>query len=326
MYSCNQPSKQTNHTTSEAVQAAGDENKEKTSTPVTGGFNIQDIQVSDAKLGDFPFFSLPKNIEYLNNPLQRDYDEIYFPLGKDGKLEKIGGKSFKAYLTKANHEGNNWSAPYVLKSYDDAIKSAGGVLVFDGKLTTEQLDFLKGNASYLGEEGSIDYWNEPVRTYIIRQPNGDDIYIQVYAYSSGGSIQVVQKEAFKQTITLLESKQIQKDLVEKGKAVLYINFDTDKSTLKPEGKDAVNEIFKALSENKTLKIVINGYTDNTGSAAHNQELSEERANTVMNVLISDGIDKSRLSARGFGSERPLAANNSEEDKAKNRRVELVKIK
>lgn len=124
---------------------------------------------------------------------------------------------------------------------------------------------------------------------------------------------------------MLKSDQIQKELDEKGKAVLYINFDIDKSTLKPDGNEAVAEIEKVLKENASLKIAINGYTDNTGNEDHNQQLSSDRANTVMQKLVAAGVDKVRLSSKGYGSQNPIADNTTEEGKAKNRRVELVKI-
>lgn len=143
--------------------------------------------------------------------------------------------------------------------------------------------------------------------------------------TASGNLNILQKEGFKQTITMMKSDQIQQALDEKGKAVLYINFDVDKYTLKPDGKDAVAEIRKVLENTPSLKIAINGYTDNTGDNAHNKQLSNDRANTVMQALVAAGIDKARLSAEGFGSQNPLADNSSEEGKAKNRRVELVKM-
>jgi len=75
-----------------------------------------------------------------------------------------------------------------------------------------------------------------------------------------------------------------------------------------------------------LKIAIEGHTDNTGDAAHNKKLSGDRAHAVMKALIGQKIDKSRLSAKGYGAERPLVANDTEDNRAKNRRVELVKVK
>lgn len=127
-----------------------------------------------------------------------------------------------------------------------------------------------------------------------------------------------------QTITLLKSDQIQKELNEKGKAILHINFDIDKATLKSDGEQAVAEIVKTLQTDKNLKIAIHGYTDNVGNESHNLELSKARANTVLKTITEAGVEKSRLTADGFGSQNPIADNSTEEGKSQNRRVELVK--
>ncbi|WP_236855071.1 OmpA family protein [Chryseobacterium sp. MEBOG06] len=94
--------------------------------------------------------------------------------------------------------------------------------------------------------------------------------------------------------------------------------------MKTDGKTAVDEITKVLKNDNSLKLAINGYTDNSGNDAHNIQLSKDRAAAVLNAITTSGIDKSRLSAEGFGSKSPIADNGSEEGKAQNRRVELVK--
>ncbi|WP_215222625.1 OmpA family protein [Echinicola shivajiensis] len=286
-------------------------------------FEMDTIPISKADLGTIPFFSLPNNIHYESKPLQREYDEIYFPIGDKGKLEKIAGRSFKSYLMGTDN--SEWSRPYFIKSYDEAIKAAGGVKVFEGKFKPEQIQFMKENAGYLGEEGSLDFYNNTIHSYIIRRPDGDDIHIQFDANTAGGSIQIVQKEPFVQTITLLRADQIQKELLEDGKSILYINFDTDKASLKPQGEEAVLEIAKVLKEDKNLKIAVHGYTDNTGGDGHNQNLSELRAETIVQELVKNGIDPSRLYAKGFGAKDPIADNATAEGRAKNRRVELIKM-
>lgn len=295
---------------SKEIQLSSDANKATQDT----------IPISTADLGNFPFFGLPENTEYVSKPLQRNYDEIYFPVNNTGKLVKVGGRIFKSDLT--NTGSSEWSSAYVLKSYDGAIKSVGGVKLFEGKFTPEQVKFMKENAEYLGEEGSLDFYNNIIHSYIIRRPDGDDVYIQFDV--KYGAIQILQKEAFKQTISLIKSDQIEKDLNEKGKTVLYINFDTDKATLKPEGIEAIKEIATVLKNNESLNLSIHGYTDNVGDEAHNQTLSENRAKAVVDQLVVLGIDKSRATTRGFGSQNPIADNTTPEGRAKNRRVELVK--
>lgn len=125
-------------------------------------------------------------------------------------------------------------------------------------------------------------------------------------------------------MAMLEAHEIIQGIAEKGRAILYINFDVDKATLHPEGKTAVSEIAKALNRDTSLNISIEGHTDDSGTAADNQQLSENRAHTVLNELVNLGIDKSRLPAVRHGQEQPLTLNDSEESRAKNRRVELVK--
>lgn len=91
-----------------------------------------------------------------------------------------------------------------------------------------------------------------------------------------------------------------------------------------DGKEAVAEIVKVLDQDKTLKLDINGYTDQSGNSSHNQQLSKDRADTVLNTIAQAGIDKNRLSAHGYGDSSPIASNDDEAGKAQNRRVELVK--
>lgn len=290
----------------------------------SGKFDINSVPVSDKELGEFPFFSLPKGVQEQNKAIKRSFDMLFFPV--NGVMTPLEGKVWKSNIVETKDSEEGWSAVYFLKSYDDAITAAGGVKIFDGKISKEELDRIEEQATYFGEEGSMDYWNDPVKTYIIRRSNGDDVYIQLAANNAMGRLQILQKAPLKQTIVLLKSEQIQKDLNDKGKAILHINFDTDKATLKADGKEAVNEITKALMADKTLRITINGYTDNTGEEVHNLKLSKERAKAVKAELEKNGIDTKRLASEGFGAGNPIADNNSEEGKAQNRRVELVKNK
>jgi outer membrane protein OmpA-like peptidoglycan-associated protein len=85
-------------------------------------------------------------------------------------------------------------------------------------------------------------------------------------------------------------------------------------------------VYNSLEAYPNVKVEIDGHTDNEGSGDYNRVLSEERAKTVMKYLINRGISADRLSAKGYGKERPVASNNTAEGRAKNRRVELVPVK
>jgi outer membrane protein OmpA-like peptidoglycan-associated protein len=104
-----------------------------------------------------------------------------------------------------------------------------------------------------------------------------------------------------------------------------IRFDTGKSTLKPESMGVINEIYELMDKHQDLNFSVEGHTDNVGDDASNQLLSEKRAETVMNTLVSMGISKDRLSSKGLGESMPMDDNNVPEGRANNRRVEFVKI-
>ena len=104
-----------------------------------------------------------------------------------------------------------------------------------------------------------------------------------------------------------------------------IRFDVNKAIIKPESMGVINSIYKILNDNPELKFSIEGHTDNDGDDTLNQILSENRAQSVKNMLTKMGISANRLSFKGFGESKPIADNSSAEGKANNRRVEFVKM-
>lgn len=122
----------------------------------------------------------------------------------------------------------------------------------------------------------------------------------------------------------MSANKLLDELNRNGFVALYINFDTGKADLKADGRAAVAEIVKMMKAAPGLGIAIEGHADNVGQPAANKALSENRARSVMAAIVAGGIERGRLSAAGFGPERPIADNRGEEGRAKNRRVELVK--
>jgi outer membrane protein OmpA-like peptidoglycan-associated protein len=114
------------------------------------------------------------------------------------------------------------------------------------------------------------------------------------------------------------------DLDKYGRVRLYINFDFNQATIRPDGKPILGEVVKLLKENPDLALEINGHTDNVGTHDYNVQLSQRRAKAVVDALIAAHVAPSRLTAGGFGPDQPIADNDTEKGRALNRRVELVK--
>ncbi len=105
-----------------------------------------------------------------------------------------------------------------------------------------------------------------------------------------------------------------------------ILFDVNQDSLKPTSKEGLDQVIELLKAYPTNRLRITGHTDATGSATHNQRLSERRAHSVANYLITKGIQRSRISMVGLGLARPLATNSTEEGRQQNRRVEIDILK
>jgi len=134
-------------------------------------------------------------------------------------------------------------------------------------------------------------------------------------------LRIVEKEQMRQDVTASDMLDaLNKD----GRVTLYINFDTGKSTIKPESGKIIEQIVQMMKKAPDLTISVEGHTDSVGSPEKNKVLSQERAKAVVAAITKEGVNAQRLSSTGFGQDKPIADNSTEDGKAKNRRVELVK--
>lgn len=163
---------------------------------------------------------------------------------------------------------------------------------------------------------------------IIRTAAGSDAQViahwsrtgrDIYVYLAGDAYAVADVGAQN------EAKKLAADLARDGHVAIYgIYFDVDQATLKPESEVALQHVLELLKSDASLKLEVQGHTDNTGSAPHNQTLSEQRAASVNAWLAGHGVTAGRLTSRGYGDTQPAADNKTPEGRAKNRRVELKK--
>jgi outer membrane protein OmpA-like peptidoglycan-associated protein len=229
----------------------------------------------------------------------KNFDLVEMPVGGDQREPKEGMKTFISY--EYTLEENTAPSFYqVVKNYENAVVKNSGRRLY-----------------YNGEEGAA--------TLMMKTSAGKEVWLLLQ--DAGGvktgnyALTIVEIEGMKQDIT---ANDMLDALNKNGSIALQINFDTGKSTIKPESQKIVDEIATMLKADASLKVSIEGHTDNAGNAASNKTLSENRAKAVVDAVVAKGIDRSRLSSKGFGQEKPVADNSTEEGKAQNRRVEIVK--
>ena len=126
-----------------------------------------------------------------------------------------------------------------------------------------------------------------------------------------------------------EIRKLQQDLqakqTERGTLVTFgdVLFDLNKAELKPAGMRDVQKLADFLKENQERKVMVEGYTDSTGSDSYNQQLSERRAEAVRRALVRSGVDAQRIQTMGYGEQYPVASNDTPSSRAMNRRVEVT---
>jgi len=131
-------------------------------------------------------------------------------------------------------------------------------------------------------------------------------------------VQEVKKEA------QAEQTATEKEMLEKGRATIDVQFDTNKAVVKKKYHDEIAKFADVINRHPELKVVIEGHTDNVGGKAFNQRLSEKRAKSVVKYMVDKfKVDKDRLSAKGYGLTKPIASNKTKDGRQKNRRVEAV---
>jgi outer membrane protein OmpA-like peptidoglycan-associated protein len=196
------------------------------------------------------------------------------------------------------------SALQVIRNYQNAARSQGGQILSEN-----------------GSDGDRE------TTFRIVTGN-QELWANLHVVADGAVyvITAIQKQAMEQQVTI-DAAAMASSLADTGRVAIYgIYFDTGKADIKPESEPAIDEIAKLLTNQPALKVYIVGHTDMVGDAASNVRLSQARAQSVINALVSrQHIAASRLIAFGNGPYAPVAPNKTDEGRAKNRRVELVEI-
>ena len=278
------------------------------------------------------------------------FDEFLLPLGPPTQLsppayeksQKVEGLiSRYTYLAPAGR-----SPAELLRNYTAEFQRLGLTTLY-AKAAGEKGWFGSTLSQICDEDelGQILSYNEAQeRVVVAKSKDAKPVYYYLFvtAYKDGviphrleGMIQkdrglvelvVIAPEAMEKNMTFLNADDMSAAITDSGKVALYgIYFDTDKDVLRPDSRPTLQEIAKLLSAHPQWKVRIVGHTDGQGDAAYNLDLSRRRAaNVVRELTANHGVAPNRLDSFGCGLYAPVATNDTEDGRAKNRRVELVK--
>lgn len=234
---------------------------------------------------------------HLDSSKHNDFNEFGFA-SKNGEQLKSGKYWFVDYIL--NDGARQPSSVELIKNYENAFKKNGGSLVY--------------------REGS------ETAVYRMPLPGGGERWMQMNVDNEGYRYQlnIIDVAAMQQKVEF-SADQMADAIAKNGFVALNgILFDTGKASIKPESKALLDEVVALLKNDSALKLSVVGHTDNVGDRKANLELSKQRAASVMRALVAGGVDAKRLKSDGKGDGEPVADNRTEDGRARNRRVELVK--
>jgi len=254
-------------------------------------------QQQDIKGGkDHPLISRMPDF-FISDYKESEFESFKF-IGADKKPVNIEGhKYYIGYkLITGKPEPGELK---IRRNIQEALKKIGGKVVFD------------------------DNFNRT--STIIVQKEGKETWIQTVSFNNWYRLNIIEREMMKQEV-IANADAMGNDIKNSGHVALYgINFETGKSDINQQAAEAIVQISILLTNDSSLKLYVVGHTDNVGNIDANLKLSKERADAVVNSLVANyGVSADRLKAYGMASLAPVASNDTEEGKAKNRRVELVK--
>ncbi len=236
---------------------------------------------------------------YIANYEAKDFNGYDFPVAED-KEQRV--------------EGKYWQIDYWIK---DGAKAASELAI---SRNYRNAFVAKGGKQVYADSDSI-------HTVLTLTANGAELWCDVNVSNSGEvyTLTIVERAAMAQEVALTAA-DLAKALSETGSIALHnILFDTGKATITPGSSKELQLVIDVLTADATLRLEVQGHTDNTGTPASNLALSQQRADAVRAYLIkTGGVAAARLTAVGFGDTKPVAPNTTDEGKAQNRRVELVK--
>lgn len=248
-------------------------------------------------------------------------------------------KALEGKITHIVYEtGKNYSTLAVFRAYSDALAENGFKVLFECDDAGCGDDFNDASPGYRFSSSDFAF-NDSDQRYLaayLARPEGD-VYVAIQTVrntTDGGPthdliytlVDVVEIEPQEVGVVVVKAEDMAAKIRAQGSIALYgIHFDTDSAAIRPESEPTLVQIAKLLKTQPELELLVVGHTDNRGSLEYNMDLSQRRARSVVDALVSRyGIAAARLAPHGVGFLAPVASNATKAGRAANRRVELVK--
>jgi outer membrane protein OmpA-like peptidoglycan-associated protein len=280
---------------------------------------------------------------------EKAFDSYTLPLGKLTKKpnENIFAKSLKleGKVTKVSYVSNDpqRTALEVFRNYQSELSAGGWETLWEG--TGEELSAGKGllfHSLFANRPGGTFAISHPGARFLAAKKGGAHVALFVANYKAGTvtpknlqpkpgvpvvALDLIETQAMEEKMVLVKAEEMATGILQQGSVNLYgFHFDTASAALKPESDATLDEVAKLLKSDSALRLLVVGHTDIVGKFDGNIELSQNRAASVV-AALSKRVPSaaSRLTPCGVGYQCPIATNSSEEGRAKNRRVALVKV-
>ena len=242
-------------------------------------------------LGHMPDFVAAK-------PAGKAFDSMEFNVAEDGEVKTVSVQGKTTVIGYTLRDDKPVPSNLEIRAnYREALRALGAEILYDAgrEVTARLLD--KGQVAWIG----------------------------IYAGETTVQVSVLEEKPFVPSIQPAAMQGMQAALQGNGRVALYVNFDFGAATLRPDAAPVVAQVAALLKAEPGLRLGVEGHTDAVGTAERNRELSAERARAFAAALVAQGIAADRLEPAGLGADKPVAGNDTSDGRARNRRVELVRL-
>jgi len=232
-------------------------------------------------------------------PVKTNYDEVSFDVANGAGTKPIKVRGYHYKMIYDLPSDRHISGLESQLNYRAALKDLGAQILY------------------------ADPSESPGETTARINDGGKTVWISVTS-NAAITVDTLEEKPFQLTVKAPQASDMKTALDRDGHVTLYINFDFNKATLKPDAAPIIAQIVALLKANPNLNLSVDGYTDDVGLHDYNVKLSQARAAAVVAALEAQSIAAGRLTSTGYGPDKPIAPNDTDAGRAQNRRVELVK--